>query len=150
MKDAFVRKGFAMGDDLQRFVQAQRDTYRNALAELNDGGKRSHWMWFVFPQLAGLGHSEMAHRYAIAGLDEARAYLAHPILGPRLEEATRTVLQWSGRSAQQLFGSPDDIKLRSCMTLFAVAAPDQPIFREVLDSFFAGKPDQQTLSRLRQ
>lgn len=137
-----------MTHDLQRFVEAQRGTYEQALAELREGGKRSHWMWFIFPQLTGLGHSEMAHRYGISGLDEARAYLAHPLLGPRLEEATRAVLRWEDRSAHQLFGSPDDLKLRSCMTLFAAAAPQQPLFRQVLDSFFAGKPDQQTLSRL--
>ncbi|WP_029433195.1 DUF1810 domain-containing protein [Blastococcus sp. URHD0036] len=134
--------------DLQRFVDAQSGTYEQALAELRAGAKRSHWMWFVFPQVAGLGRSSTAQRYAVPGLDEARAYLAHPVLGPRLVECARVLARLEGRTAEQVFGPVDAVKLRSSMTLFAAAAPDEPVFGEVLDAFFAGERDDATTSRL--
>ncbi len=136
--------------DLQRFVDAQDDggTYHAALVELRAGRKRSHWMWFVFPQLAGLGASPMAQRYAISGLDEARAYLAHPVLGPRLLECAWALTALGGTDAVAVFGSTDAMKLRSSMTLFAAAAPDEPAFTAVLDQYFAGAHDPATTSRL--
>ncbi len=134
--------------DLTRFVTAQEPVIGTVRAELAKGRKRSHWMWFVFPQIAGLGNSEMSRRYAISGLEEARAYLAHPVLGERLRECTRLVLAVEGRSAHEVFGSPDDTKFRSSMTLFAQAAPDEPLFGACLDKYFKGSPDQATLSRL--
>ncbi|GAB1691554.1 DUF1810 domain-containing protein [Krasilnikovia sp. M28-CT-15] len=137
-----------MGHDLARFTDAQRDVYADALTELRAGSKRSHWMWFVFPQLAGLGHSPTAQRYAIASLDEARAYLADPVLGPRLTECARALLAVEGRTATQILGSPDDLKLRSSMTLFAQAADDPRPFQAVLDRFYEGAPDQRTLDLL--
>lgn len=139
-----------MGDphDLQRFVEAQTPVYERALEELRAGHKQSHWMWFVFPQIAGLGNSAMAQRYAISGVDEARAYLEHPLLGPRLHACAQAMLLHRDRSARQILGSPDDLKLRSSMTLFAAAAPEQPLFQQVLDTFFEGEADSQTLSRL--
>ena len=137
--------------DLQRFVDAQDSagTYEQALAELRAGAKRSHWMWFVLPQVAGLGRSPMAQRYAISGLDEARAYLAHPVLGPRLRECARVLTELGGRTAEQVFGPVDALKLRSSMTLFATAAPEEPLFRAVLDQYSAGAEDEATTSRLR-
>jgi len=135
--------------DLERFVSAQQDVYVHALAELRAGRKQTHWMWFVFPQLAGLGHSEMARRYAIADQGEAIAYLNHPLLGPRLEECAVAMLQHTGRTAREVLGSPDDLKLRSCATLFAAVAPDRPVFGRLLETFFKATPDPQTLSRLR-
>jgi len=139
-----------MGDphDLQRFVEAQTPVYERALEELRAGHKQSHWMWFVFPQIAGLGNSAMAQRYAISGVDEARAYLEHPLLGPRLQACAQAMLLHRDRSARQILGSPDDLKLRSSMTLFAAVAPEQPLFQQVLDTFFEGEADSQTLSRL--
>ena len=134
--------------DLTRFVEAQQRDYRQALDELCAGAKRSHWIWYVFPQLRGLGRSEMAEHYGISGLDEARAYLAHPLLGPRLEDCARALLSHRGRSAQQIMGSPDDLKLRSSMTLFQAAAPQQPLFAEVLQAFYDGEQDAVTLQRL--
>ncbi|MEV4704497.1 DUF1810 domain-containing protein [Actinoplanes sp. NPDC049316] len=136
--------------DLERFVQAQDTTYDRALAELRAGQKRSHWMWFVFPQIAGLGSSPTAQRYAIRDLAEARAYLAHPVLGPRLTECAEALLAVEGRSAAQILGHPDDLKLRSSMTLFAEAAGEgQPgVFRQVLDRYYDGEPDPATLQRL--
>ena len=134
--------------DLQRFVDAQAPVYDAVLAELRAGHKTSHWMWFVFPQLRGLGHSAMAQRYGIASLDEARAYLAHPLLGPRLHDCTRRVLQVEGRSARAIFGTPDDFKFRSCMTLFGFAAPDEDGFARALDKYFGGEPDPRTLALL--
>ena len=135
--------------DLARFVEAQRDTYDQALAELRSGRKRTHWMWWVFPQLAGLGVSATSQHYAIKSASEAAAYLAHPVLGPRLLESVETVLAITGRSAHDIFGSPDDMKLRSCATLFAQVAEPGSVFERVLDRYFAGEPDDQTL-RLRQ
>lgn len=135
--------------DLKRFVDAQQPIYDRALAELRAGHKQSHWMWFVFPQIAGLGRSAMAQRYAIADLDEAKAYLQHPLLGPRLEQCAQALLQHSDRTALQMLGSPDDLKLHSSMTLFAAAAPERAIFQRVLDAFYGGEADRQTLTRLR-
>ena len=135
--------------DLGRFVQAQdaRGTYASALAELRAGRKTGHWMWFVFPQIAGLGLSETSRRYAISSLDEARAYLAHPVLGARLEESARALLELDGRTATEILGPVDVMKLRSSMTLFARAAPEQPLFADVLDRYFDA-PDDATEARL--
>src|SRR5665213_1611360 len=121
---------------LQRFVDAQAPVYATALAELRAGAKRTHWMWFVFPQIAGLGFSPTAQHYAVASLDEARAYLDHPVLGPRLRDATAAANAINGRSAQDIFGSPDDLKFRSSVTLFRAAAPDEPVFQAALDRYF--------------
>lgn len=126
---------------LGRFVEAQTATYDGALAELRRGQKTGHWMWFVFPQIAGLGRSPTARFYAIADLDEARAYLAHPVLGPRLVEAVEAINALPGRDAHAVFGAPDDLKLRSCLTLFHVADPDEPAFRRALDKYFGGMVD---------
>ncbi|GAB7051902.1 DUF1810 domain-containing protein [Catenuloplanes indicus] len=130
--------------DLQRFVDAQAGVHERALAELTAGDKRSHWMWFVFPQLAGLGRSDMAQRYALASLDEARDYLAHPVLGPRLRACTRAVLGVRDRTAADILGVVDAQKLRSSMTLFALAAPDETLFGEVLDRYYDGERDPLT------
>ncbi|UGS38065.1 DUF1810 domain-containing protein [Capillimicrobium parvum] len=136
--------------DLQRFVDAQDRgaTYDAALAELRAGRKTSHWMWFVFPQIAGLGRSATAQHYAISSLAEAQAYLAHPVLGPRLRQSAAALLSHSGRSADQILGGIDAMKLRSSLTLFSRAAPDEPVFTEVLDRLFGGAPDAATLQRL--
>ena len=134
--------------DLQRFAQAQAPVFETVLAELGAGRKRSHWMWFVFPQLRGLGLSSMAEHYGIASLDEARAYLAHPVLGPRLRECCALVQRVAGRSANQILGSPDDLKFRSCLTLFARAAPDEPLFAQALEKYYGGQADPRTLARL--
>ena len=143
--------GPAEGDpyDLQRFVVAQARTYARARDELQAGRKQSHWMWFIFPQVEGLGHSAMARKYAIADLDEARAYLAHPVLGARLRECAGILLGVEGRSATQIFGSPDDMKLCSSMTLFAAVdeASDSP-FPQVLDKYYGGRVDERTLAIL--
>ena len=133
---------------LGRFIEAQTATYDTALAELKRGRKTSHWMWFVFPQIAGLGHSPTARLYGIDDIAEARAYLAHPVLGPRLIEAVEVILALPGRDADAVFGSPDDLKLRSSLTLFQAAAPDEPRFGRALDKYFAGAPDPLTLARL--
>jgi len=131
---------------LERFVSAQdrADTFATAVAELRTGRKRSHWMWFVFPQIAGLGHSPMSQTYAIASLEEARAYLAHDVLGPRLIVCARILCDLEGRTAQDIFGGIDAIKLRSSMTLFAYADSANPIFGQVLDAYFGGVPDDAT------
>ena len=136
--------------DLDRFVQAQDagGTYAAALAELRAGRKVSHWMWFVFPQIAGLGRTETSRRYAISSLDEARAYLAHPVLGPRLEECARVLTELGGRTAVEIFGPVDAMKLRSSVTLFARADPAQPLFRQVLDRYFDGLADDATEAQL--
>jgi uncharacterized protein (DUF1810 family) len=133
--------------DLDRFVEAQAGVYDDALAELRAGRKRTHWMWFVFPQIAGLGSSPAARWNAIASLAEARAYLAHPVLGPRLRAAAGAVLAVPDRSAAEILGHPDDLKLRSSMTLFARAADDPALFEAVLDRFYDG-PDRRTLDLL--
>ena len=134
--------------NLARFVSAQEKVYPTVLAELRNGEKRTHWMWYIFPQIAGLGHSPTAQYYAIQNRDEAQHYLAHPILGPRLLECTAAVLAIKGRSAWEIFGSPDDLKLKSCMTLFAAVADPGRSFTQVLEVYFQGNPDQHTLRRL--
>ena len=136
--------------DLERFVTAQEKVFETALAELQAGRKRSHWMWFIFPQLRGLGMSETARFYGIASRDEARAYLAHPVLGRRLAECTAAVLGVQGRSLHAILGSPDDMKFRSSMTLFdrASDAPDN-VFRQALDRYSAGQADKRTLQLLK-
>ena len=135
--------------DLERFVGAQDGgVYEQALRELRAGAKRGHWMWFVFPQVAGLGRSSTAQLYALAGLDEARAYLAHPVLGPRLVECAQALLELSGRDPVRVLGSVDAVKLRSSMTLFEVAAPDERVFAEVLERWFDGERDEATTTRL--
>lgn len=134
--------------DLERFVAAQRPSYERALAEIKAGSKRSHWMWYLFPQLAGLGLSPTSKKYAIKSLDEARAYLAHPILGPRLAECTSAALAVENRTAREIFGAPDDMKLRSCATLFAQVAGDDSVFKRLLDKYFDGAPDAATLRLL--
>jgi uncharacterized protein (DUF1810 family) len=131
---------------LDRFVDAQQPVYAQVLAELRAGRKRTHWMWFVFPQLRGLGTSPMAQRFALASLDEARAYLAHPVLGPRLRECCDLMLQVPQRSALEILGSPDDLKFRSCLTLFGLAAPGDDLFRRCLDRFYDGEPDPRTVA----
>ena len=134
--------------DLQRFVQAQEPVYAAVTAELSAGRKASHWMWFIFPQIEGLGFSPMAQRYAIRSMAEARAYLAHPVLGPRLGECTTLVNAVEGRTILAILGSPDDMKFRSSMTLFAEASTREAPFRHALERFFAGAPDPRTLARL--
>jgi uncharacterized protein (DUF1810 family) len=134
--------------DLERFVAAQRGIYERALAELRRGSKTGHWMWFVFPQIAGLGLSDMAQRFAIASLDEAKAYLHHPVLGPRLRTCASVVAETSGRTAEHIFGGIDAVKLRSSMTLFLRAAPEDEVFAQVLERFYDGDPDPATDRRL--
>jgi uncharacterized protein (DUF1810 family) len=134
--------------ELARFVRAQAPVYEDVLAELRAGRKRTHWMWFVFPQLAGLGASAMARQYALGSLDEARAYVAHPVLGPRLRDCAALVLAAPEADAHRIFGSPDDLKFRSCLTLFARAAPQEPVFRRGLDRFFGAAPDPRTIALL--
>lgn len=134
--------------DLQRFLDAQAPVCGDLLRELRQGRKESHWMWFVFPQLRGLGQSPLAVRYGIGSLEEASAYLAHRILGLRLRECVRILLGHRGLSAFEIFGTPDDLKLRSCLTLFARAAPEEPLFAEALARFFDGEQDPRTLQLL--
>ena len=131
--------------DLQRFVRAQNADYDRALLEIKRGRKRSHWMWYIFPQFEGLGFSATSRRYSIKSTGEAAAYLAHPVLGPRLEECAKVVLGVEGRSAHEIFGSPDDMKLRSCVTLFACVSPSGSVFHQLLDKYFEGKQDSKTL-----
>ena len=131
--------------DLQIFVQAQEDIYEQALAELKNGSKESHWMWFVFPQIAGLGNSEMARKYAIPNLADAKAYLSHDLLGSRLRECTEAVLAVEGRTAHEILGSPDDVKLKSCMTLFEVADGPDSVFSSILEKYFEGQRDERSL-----
>jgi uncharacterized protein (DUF1810 family) len=133
-----------MPHDLDRFVQAQSGVYAGALAELRRGQKIGHWIWFIFPQIIGLGHSELSLYYGIASLDEAKAYLAQPVLGSRLRECATAVLSVTGRSADEIMGSTDAMKLRSSMTLFHRAAPDEPMFREVLVRYYGGVADSKT------
>lgn len=134
--------------DLDRFVSAQNDIYDVALAEIRRGAKRSHWMWFIFPQIAGLGRSAMAQRYAIRSIDEARAFLEHPILGARLRACVAALQDLTGMSADAIFGQIDAMKLRSSLTLFAAAAQGERLFEAALDRWFAGQPDKATLERL--
>ncbi len=135
--------------DLDRFTQAQAPVLAQVLRELRAGEKRSHWMWFVFPQLAGLGHSPTARHYAIASRAEAAAYLAHPVLGPRLVEATTLVNAVEGRTVRQIFGSPDDLKFHSSATLFAAVDPGGGVFQAALERYFGGQGDRATLDLLR-
>lgn len=135
-------------NDLQRFVDAQQPRIADAMAELRAGRKRTHWMWFVFPQLRGLGHSQMAWHFGIASRDEAAAYLAHPLLGPRLRDCVELVLAVRGRSAHEIFGSPDDMKLRSCLTLFGEVAGGDSVFDRALRQVCGGQPDPATLGLL--
>lgn len=136
--------------DLERFVQAQEDVMPTVKRELAAGDKQTHWMWFVFPQLRALGRSGTAQRYGIASLAEARAYLAHPLLGPRLVDCTNLVLAVEGRSVHEIFGSPDDLKFRSSMTLFAAADPAASVFPDALAKYFGGVPDPRTIELLAQ
>jgi len=138
------------GYNLQRFLEAQGHVYGAVLDELRVGRKSSHWMWFIFPQITGLGHSAMAQQFAITSLDEAKAYLQHPVLGPRLRECTQLVLNLDGHSAEQIFGYPDNLKFRSCLTLFMTAATDNKVFKDALLKYFDGKPDTVTLDILAQ
>lgn len=135
--------------DLKRFVDAQAPVYRSVVAELRSGRKRTHWMWFVFPQLRGLGHSPIADCYGISSMAEARAYLDHDLLGPRLHECTQLVNQVAGRSIEEIFGWPDDLKLRSSMTLFARATTDNEDFVTLLARYYGGQQDPATLARLK-
>ena len=135
-------------DSLQRFVDAQAGVYETALAEVRRGRKTTHWMWFIFPQLLGLGSSPTARLYAIASIEEARAYLAHPVLGPRLRECAEAVVRLAGRSATEVFGHPDDVKLRSSLTLFEAADPAATLFGEALDAVWLGERDEVTLRKL--
>ena len=130
--------------DLDRFVRAQEDDYYRALSELREGEKRSHWMWYIFPQIEGLGQSSMSRRYSIKSAAEARAYLDHPLLGQRLRECAGAVLNIEARSAFEVFGSPDDLKLRSCATLFAYVS-NEAVFEEIVEKYFDGQRDQETL-----
>lgn len=133
---------------LARFTDAQEPIYRTAPAELEAGQKRSHWMWFVFPQLKGLGHSAMAQRYAVADLAEAKRYLADPVLCSRLRECVAAVLKHPNRTTHEIFGAPDDLKFGSCLTLFDAAPPNESLFRQALDAFYEGKCDPRTMELL--
>lgn len=135
-------------DSLKRFLEAQARDYHIALTEIRTGQKRSHWMWYIFPQVAGLGHSEMTKRFAIKDLREATAYLGHPVLGPRLTEISQALLKLPGGNAARVMGSPDDLKLRSSMTLFSLVPGADPVFRSVLEKYFDGEMDAATLQLL--
>jgi uncharacterized protein (DUF1810 family) len=134
--------------DLQRFIEAQNPVYEQVCAELRNGRKESHWMWFIFPQLRGLGYSQMAVSFGIASREEAEAYLEHPVLGARLRECTRLVNAIDGRSIRQILGSPDDLKFRSSMSLFASVTSDNDVFTAALQKYFGGKLDRLTLEKL--
>ena len=147
---AEMRQASNMGDlhDLNRFVQAQANDYERALSEVSHGQKRSHWMWYIFPQFDGLGFSQTAQRYAIKSVSEAKAYLSHPVLGSRLIECVEATLSVEGRSAYEIFGTPDDLKLKSCATLFAHVSPGGSVFERLLDKCFQGERDNKTLRLL--
>ena len=134
--------------NLDRFLEAQDAVFENVRSELREGRKRTHWMWFIFPQIAGLGHSPMSKTFAISSLPEAEAYLKHPVLGPRLRECTQLVNAVEGRSISQIFGDPDDIKFRSSMTLFAHASGENQVFLDALKKYFGGQSDATTLERI--
>lgn len=136
-------------NNLQRFTDAQEPVYRQVVAELAAGEKTSHWMWFVFPQLDGLGRSSMAQRFAIRSREEAKAYWQHPVLGSRLRECIDLMLAIKGKSALEILDTPDDLKFRSCLTLFAAVLPDEPVFARALEKYFAGGGDSRTLAMLR-
>ena len=145
MADANEPSGAGDPYDLDRFVQAQAEDYEPALAEIRSGRKRSHWMWYIFPQFDGLGFSPTSKHYAIKSLAEAKAYLEHPLLGPRLVECATAALEVEGKSAHAIFGSPDDLKLRSCATLFAHVTPAGSVFHRLLDKYFRGERDEKTV-----
>jgi uncharacterized protein (DUF1810 family) len=134
--------------NLQRFVDAQDPVFAQVCSELRAGQKRSHWMWFIFPQIEGLGSSSLARKYAISSLDEAKAYLNHPVLGPRIKECTRLVLSIEGRAVGEIFGTPDDLKFRSSLTLFAHAEPAEQAFQDALRKYFGGEEDSLTVAQL--
>jgi uncharacterized protein (DUF1810 family) len=134
--------------DLERFVDAQAPVYAQVCSELQQGRKRSHWMWFVFPQIKGLGSSPMAMRFGISSLEEAKAYLEHPVLGPRLRECSRMATEVKGRTVEEIFGYPDDMKFHSSMTLFAQAAEESKVFEDALQKYFGGEMDRSTMERL--
>jgi uncharacterized protein (DUF1810 family) len=134
--------------DLSRFVEAQGDTYARALSEIRNGDKRTHWMWFIFPQIEGLGTSSTARFYSIKNAEEARAYLQHPVLGPRLVECAEAALGVQGRSAHEIFGFPDDLKLKSCATLFAAVSPAGSVFDRLLEKYYGGERDEKTVALL--
>jgi len=136
-------------NNLNRFIDAQERDYQTALTEIRNGRKRSHWMWYIFPQVQGLGFSETSRFYAVKDLDEAEAFLQHPILGSRLIDICNALLGLESNNANQIFGSPDDLKLKSCMTLFAALSNTDPVFRLVLDKFFNGRKDQKTLQLIK-
>jgi len=148
MADANELAGAGDPHNLSRFVQAQEDDYEQALAEIRSGRKQSHWMWYIFPQFDGLGFSSTSRRYSIKSLAEAEAYLKHPVLGPRLLESADAVFRIEGRSANEIFGSPDDLKLRSCATLFARVSPAGSVFERLLGKYFQSEPDGKTLRLL--
>ena len=135
--------------NLERFVSAQHSMYAEVVSELRAGMKTSHWMWFIFPQIRGLGRSPVSIEYAISSREEAAAYLQHPVLGPRLKECTQLVLDVKNRSAREIFGSPDDMKFRSSMTLFHKISPETGSFKTALEKYFGGEPDRRTLERMR-
>ena len=132
-------------NDLKRFLEAQENDFETALAEIQNGRKQSHWMWYIFPQIAGLGFSPTSKFYAIKDRDEAESYLAHPLLGKRLVEISNALLEVEGKTASQIFGSPDDVKLKSSMTLFGALENTNPVFQRVLDKYFNGAKDRRTL-----
>ncbi len=134
--------------NLNRFVQAQEDDYKQALSEIRSGKKRTHWMWYIFPQIDGLAFSSTSKRYSIKSVEEAKAYLDHPILGPRLLECAESVINIEGRSVTEIFGSPDDLKLRSCATLFACVLPPDSVFDRLLKKYYRGRRDEKTLQLL--
>ena len=134
--------------DLQRFVRAQEQDYEEALSEIRSGRKRTHWMWYIFPQFDGLGMSPTSKQYSVKSLAEARAFLAHPLLGPRVRECAEAAVRVDGRSASEIFGYPDDMKLRSCATLFAAVSPTGSVFHRLIDKYFHGEPDAETLRLL--
>lgn len=149
MKETKQGRGTGDPHDLNRFLEAQEGCYAEALAELKNGRKRSHWMWYIFPQFTGLGMSPTSQRYAIKSIEEAKEYLSHPVLGPRLQECAEAVLRTEGRTAHEIFGSPDDLKLKSCTTLFASVSPPDSVFAQLLDKYFEGERDQKTLRLLK-
>jgi uncharacterized protein (DUF1810 family) len=148
MIDAREPAGVGDADDLNRFVRAQANDFTRALSEIRHGRKRSHWMWYIYPQLDGLGFSSMSKKYAIKSTREAVAYLQHPVLGPRLVECALAALEVEGRSAHEIFGSPDDLKLQSCATLFACVSAEGSVFERLLDKYYKGEPDTKTLELL--
>ena len=135
--------------NLDRFLEAQETSYSTALSEIKNGRKQSHWIWYIYPQIAGLGFSEYSKFYAICGLTEASQYLEHPVLGSRLIEISKELLKIEGKSANQIFGSPDDLKVKSCMTLFSAVKNADPVFESVLEKYFDGMKDSKTLQRLK-